>query len=317
MHPVGPLSPRVYWLRRVSGVVFAVLLLVGLVWFLAGRTSRSSAAQESVANVAASLAPTMTGVLAASSTAFPVPSSPARTSGSAMVTKLAKSVPATKSAAGTRATSSTNEAITKAGPTKAAPTKAAPTKATPTKATPTKPAPATTQAVPTKAVPTKAVEKKAVEKKTVPTASKPAAKPPAPSFDAQGNLLCADADMSVAAAPAAPVFQVGDKPRLLLTITNTGSRTCRRDVSGVLQIFTVFGSDGTRVWSTTDCFPGAGAEVRELTPGQQVQFTIKWSGTTSSPGCASPRALAPAGNYTLVGQLGKLASPPAQFTITG
>ena len=302
MHPVGPLSPRVYWLRRVSGVVFAVLLLVGLVWFLAGRTSRSSAAQESVANVAASLAPTMTGVLAASSTAFPVPSSPARTSGSAMVTKLAKSVPATKSAAGTRATSSTNEAITKAGPTKAAPTKAAP---------------ATTQAVPTKAVPTKAVEKKAVEKKTVPTASKPAAKPPAPSFDAQGNLLCADADMSVAAAPAAPVFQVGDKPRLLLTITNTGSRTCRRDVSGVLQIFTVFGSDGTRVWSTTDCFPGAGAEVRELTPGQQVQFTIKWSGTTSSPGCASPRALAPAGNYTLVGQLGKLASPPAQFTITG
>ena len=302
MHPVGPLSPRVYWLRRVSGVVFAVLLLVGLVWFLAGRTSRSSAAQESVANVAASLAPTMTGVLAASSTAFPVPSSPARTSGSAMVTKLAKSVPATKSAAGTRATSSTNEAITKAGPTKAAPTK---------------PAPATTQAVPTKAVPTKAVEKKAVEKKTVPTASKPAAKPPAPSFDAQGNLLCADADISVAAAPAAPAFQVGDKPRLLLTITNTGSRTCRRDVSGVLQIFTVFGSDGTRVWSTTDCFPGAGAEVRELTPGQQVQFTIKWSGTTSSPGCASPRALAPAGNYTLVGQLGKLASPPAQFTITG
>ena len=297
MHPVGPLSPRVYWLRRVSGVVFAVLLLVGLVWFLAGRTSRSSAAQESVANVAASLAPTMTGVLAASSTAFPVPSSPARTSGYAMVTKLAKSVPATKSAAGTRATSSTNEAITKAGPTKAAPTK---------------PAPATTQAVPTKAVP-----KKAVEKKTVPTASKPAAKPPAPSFDAQGNLLCADADISVAAAPAAPAFQVGDKPRLLLTITNTGSRTCRRDVSGALQIFTVFGSDGTRVWSTTDCFPGEGAEVRELTPGQQVQFTIKWSGTTSSPGCASPRALAPAGNYTLVGQLGKLASPPAQFTITG
>ncbi|HZM66134.1 MAG TPA: DUF4232 domain-containing protein [Nakamurella sp.] len=293
-------------------MVFAVLLLVGLVWFLAGRTSRSSAAQESVANVAASLAPTMTGVLAASSTAFPVPSSPARTSGSAMVTKLAKSVPATKSAAGTRATSSMNEAITKAGPTKAAPTKAAPTKAAPTKATPTKPAPATTQAVPTKAVP-----KKAVEKKTVPTASKPAAKPPAPSFDAQGNLLCADADISVAAAPAAPAFQVGDKPRLLLTITNTGSRTCRRDVSGALQIFTVFGSDGTRVWSTTDCFPGEGAEVRELTPGQQVQFTIKWSGTTSSPGCASPRALAPAGNYTLVGQLGKLASPPAQFTITG
>src|SRR5664279_3875776 len=280
MHPVGPLSPRVYWLRRVSGVVFAVLLLVGLVWFLAGRTSRSSAAQESVANVAASLAPTMTGVLAASSTAFPVPSSPARTSDSAMVTKLAKSVPATKSAAGTRATSSMNEALTKAGPTKAAPTK---------------PAPATTQAVPTNAVP-----KKAVEKKTVPTASKPAAKPPAPSFDAQGNLLCADADISVAAAPAAPAFQVGDKPRLLLTITNTGSRTCRRDVSGALQIFTVFGSDGTRVWSTTDCFPGEGAEVRELTPGQQVQFTIKWSGTTSSPGCASPRALAPAGNYTLV-----------------
>ena len=45
MHPVGPLNPKVYWIRRVSIVVLAVALLIGVVWFLASRTSRSSASQ--------------------------------------------------------------------------------------------------------------------------------------------------------------------------------------------------------------------------------------------------------------------------------
>ena len=35
MHPVGPLNPKVYWIRRVSIVVLAVAVLIGVVWFLA------------------------------------------------------------------------------------------------------------------------------------------------------------------------------------------------------------------------------------------------------------------------------------------
>ena len=43
MHPVGPLDPKVYWLRRVVVIGVAVLLLVGLVWFVVAK-ARSSAA---------------------------------------------------------------------------------------------------------------------------------------------------------------------------------------------------------------------------------------------------------------------------------
>jgi hypothetical protein len=102
-----------------------------------------------------------------------------------------------------------------------------------------------------------------------------------------------------------------------MVITNSGTETCQRDVSGTLQSFTVFAADGSRVWSTADCFPGEGAEVRELTPGQTLKYTIKWSGTTSQPGCAGDRAPVPAGDYTVVAQLGGLSSAPAAFAITG
>jgi len=130
-------------------------------------------------------------------------------------------------------------------------------------------------------------------------------------------LLCPDADITLTAAPSAPTFAVGDQPRLLLTVTNSGKQVCQRDVSGSLQTFTVFAADGSRIWSTADCFPGTGTEVRELTPGQQLQYTIKWSGTTSAPGCAGARTAVPAGAYTVIGQLGGLSSPPAAFTVAG
>jgi len=57
--------------------------------------------------------------------------------------------------------------------------------------------------------------------------------------------------------------------------------------------------------------------VREVTPGQALKYTIKWSGTTSAPGCAGERSVVPAGDYTVVAQLGGLSSPPAPFAITG
>src|SRR6476469_895561 len=103
MHPVGPLNPKVYWVRRVSIVVLAVAVLIGMVWFLASRTSRSSAGQDTAAAaVNTSAAPTLTGVLAASSGASrsTVPSpSPSPTvppaSGSAVASPAPSPGPAT------------------------------------------------------------------------------------------------------------------------------------------------------------------------------------------------------------------------------
>ena len=141
--------------------------------------------------------------------------------------------------------------------------------------------------------------------------------PPPPVYDAQGRLVCADADIRIAAAPAAPAFSLGDQPRLGMTVTNAGAQTCQRDVSGTLQTYTVLALDGSPVWSTADCFPGEGTEVRELTAGQQLSYVVKWSGTTSQPGCAGERTAVPAGDYLLVAQLGALSSAPAPFSITG
>src|SRR6476661_6299229 len=195
MHPVGPSSQTTYWIRRTLVMVLAVALLIGIVWYLAGRTSRTAAA----------------------------PASP-------------------------------------------------------------------------------------------PQAAPAAPAPPPPSYDADGRLLCVDTSVALTAKVPAEV-RSGSTVIVGMTITNSGTEACRRDVSGTLQVFTVFGADGTRLWSTADCFPGEGTEVRDLTPGQSVEYTVKWSGTTSAPGCAGERTPLPPGSYTLIAQLGALSSPPAAFTV--
>lgn len=296
MHPVGPLSSRVYWIRRAALVVVAVLVLIGMVWFLANRNS-SSARQQSDASLlgqSGSAVPTLTGELAASSvSALPsvLPSASASPSPSAAASP---SAPASESAA---ASPSPSDSAPPASPSEPAPsaspsasveaTSATGSVAPETPASPTEPAPPPTPAA------------------------------PPPSYDPQGRLLCADADIAVTATTSAPSYPVGQQPRLTLSVTNRGAQPCVRDLSGPLQIFTVFGADGSRIWSTADCFPGQGSDIRELAPGQVVAFTIKWSGTASAPGCSGDRAPVPPGDYTLVAQLGGLSSPPVGLAITG
>ena len=297
MHPVGPLTPKVYWVRRVAATVLAVAVLIGMVWFLATRSSRSAAVSDAAVTVAGSAAPTLTGELAASTAISPVPTHSSALSGSVSPSASGSGSPAAGSATGSGIASSPAEASAAAS----APAAAA--------------APAASE--PAAAAPAATPEATAATPEAPAAAPPPAPVPPPPSYDAQGKLLCADADVSVTAAPSAPAFAVGDQPRLLLTVTNIGTQVCQRDVSGSLQTFTVFGADGSRIFSTADCFPGTGSEVRELTPGQQLQYTIKWSGTTSAPGCTGERVAIPAGDYTVIGQLGGLSSSPAPFTVTG
>ena len=298
MHPVGPQTPKVYWVRRVAAVVLAVAVLIGMVWFLATRSSRSSAVSEAAGNVATSAAaPTLTGELAASTAISPVPIKSSAVSGSVSPSGSATGSPAAGSSASAASPAASASVPAVSVPAAAAvPAAPAVSAAAPSSPAAPEPAPAATPAAP---------------------APEPAPAPAPPSYDAQGKLLCADADISLTAAPSAPSFVVGEQPRLLLTVTNTGKQACQRDVSGSLQTFTVFGADGSRIWSTVDCFPGTGTEVRELAPGQQLQYMIKWSGTTSAPGCTGARSAVPAGAYTVIGQLGGLSSPPAPFTVTG
>ena len=118
------------------------------------------------------------------------------------------------------------------------------------------------------------------------------------------------------ATTGAPTYAVGDQPILGVSVTNTGSVTCTRDLSGPLQVFSVYTATGARVWSTADCFPGEGADIRTLAAGESVHYNIKWSGTTSSPGCATPRVPVPAGTYQLRVVIGSLTAAPARLIVS-
>jgi len=328
MHPVGPRSTGVYWMRRMLVAVLAVVVVAGVVWFVVRRASGPGVDPASE-NLSTTVTSQMTGVLAPTSESVVGSSSDGTgdsTAGSSAGTDSTET--STAKAGGTTSTSakstgkktggkaSKTTTGKKATGTKATNTKAANTKATNTKVTATK-------STGKKSTPAKdtSTGKKTTTGKSPATSAKPTkpttTAPPKPSYDAQGRLLCPDSSIRVVATSGAKSYPVGSQPILGMAVTNTGSKSCVRDLSGPLQVYTVYGKSGKRTWSTADCFPGEGTDVRQLAAGQTVNYNIKWSGTTSSPGCSTPREPVTAGRYTVVASLGKLASKPHAFTITG
>ncbi len=122
--------------------------------------------------------------------------------------------------------------------------------------------------------------------------------------------------MKLAPTTGAPSYQVGTQPIVGVTVQNAGSVPCVRDLSGPLQVFTVYTASGQRKWSTADCFPGVGKDVRVLDPGEILHYNVRWSGTSSTPGCHSVRTQLPAGNYVLKVSVGTLQATPAKFSLT-
>lgn len=296
-----------YWVRRLMVGVLALVVVAGVVWFVARKASGSGV------NTAADTSPVsssgvMTGVLASSS-------QPADTSGTA--TPSGSGSPSTSTKAGAPTTSSRPAGTAQSST--ATTSKAATT--TPVTTSATKTSPPATNTAPTSPATTGTTAKASTTTSHPPTTtSRPSTSkttPPPPSTDAQGRLICADTAIKVVATTGAPSFPKGSQPILGLSVTNIGSATCMRDLSGPLQVFTVHTAAGARVWSTADCFPGTGTDVRQLAPGQTVTYHIKWSGTTSQPGCTGQRVPVPSGSYTLTAAVGTAVSKPAPFTITG
>lgn len=127
---------------------------------------------------------------------------------------------------------------------------------------------------------------------------------------------CPDQSLAIKSTVEHPTYQVGAEPVFGIVITNISTGPCERDLGAGLQQALVYTLDGAqRLWSNSDCFPNATADVRTLTPGQQAAFTVKWSGTTSAPECAGERVPVAPGAYSVVAQLGALRSAPEPFNI--
>ncbi len=121
MHPVGPRTSRVYWFRRVTVGVLALVVVVGVVWFVVRKADGTKI------NTAAETSPpsgSMTGVLATSSQ--PPDTSHATTASQTTSSNAATSKPVTSKAVTSKAVTSKATAQVTANTAKAATTPAAP-----------------------------------------------------------------------------------------------------------------------------------------------------------------------------------------------
>lgn len=330
--PVGPLPPQVYWRRRALVIALAVVLLIGLVWFVvsraAGSPSPSGAALAGSSSQESSADGPLTGVLASpTSVASSIGSGPSSPSSrSAASSARSSAAPSSRTTSSAAPTSRSATASSAPGRTTASATPSAGATAplpqrtsTPTpqatltpKPTPTSPrATATTGKAPATTAPPKTSTSA-----PRPTTPKPTPTTTAPVRDAQGRLLCTRQGLQLTTTVGAPTYPSGAKPILGLTVTNTGSAECTQDVSGSRQVFTVTSAGGRRIWSTSDCFPGTGTDVRTLQPGESLQYNIKWSGTSSQPGCTGDRAVVPAGTYRVTAALGGWSATPVLLELS-
>ncbi|MCQ4117585.1 hypothetical protein [Rhodococcus tibetensis] len=132
---------------------------------------------------------------------------------------------------------------------------------------------------------------------------------------------CPDQSLAIKVAADKPTYLPGEEPSFTTVVTNIGTTPCQRDLGSSLQQVLVYTIDGSvRLWSNIDCFPQSAADLRTLAPGEQAQFTVKWSAKTSAPDCLTQpepqRDPVGPGAYTVVGQLGQLRSAPEPFNLS-
>jgi hypothetical protein len=146
---------------------------------------------------------------------------------------------------------------------------------------------------------------------TAPSDGVPVSDPPSGTAPPQP---CPDSALTVVASAAKPAYRVGETPVLKLTARNTGPVACVRDVGPRQQEMLLY-AGSTRIWSSNDCYPDGGTDIRTLSPGESVSSTVVWSGLSSQPGCAGTRTRVKAGSYDLVALVGGARSAPAKLVL--
>jgi hypothetical protein len=126
---------------------------------------------------------------------------------------------------------------------------------------------------------------------------------------------CVDSAIFVEATTDSSTYKVGKEPVLSLTIENTGSVACVRDVGPMANELKVE-SGGYRVWSSDDCSSSKKTKVVTLEPGDKFASTISWSGQLSEPGCPDINTLAKAGRYEVIGRNLGVSSEALPFALT-
>jgi hypothetical protein len=126
---------------------------------------------------------------------------------------------------------------------------------------------------------------------------------------------CLDSAILVEATTDSSTYKVGKKPVLTLTIENTGSIACLRDVGPKANELEVK-SGGYHAWSSDDCSPSKKKKIVALEPGDMVASTIEWNGQLSEPGCPEIDEVAKVGRYEVIGRNADVFSEATPFAVT-
>jgi len=148
-----------------------------------------------------------------------------------------------------------------------------------------------------------------------PTASSSAGPSGSPQPSASPDSTpCAPPALTATATTERNDYPVGGRPVLVLTVTNTGTTPCTRDLGqGAVELMVVSGSD--RIWSSDDCAPGGPAKPVVLAPLEESVTRLTWAGRRSQPGCAGDKAATQAGTYRVNARLGDLRVEGSAFVL--
>ena len=126
---------------------------------------------------------------------------------------------------------------------------------------------------------------------------------------------CKDSDIEVFATSDAGSYQIGETPRLTLTITNSGDVPCLRDVGPRANALNIT-SGGYHVWSSDDCNPNDKSKIVTLKPDEEVAASITWNGRITQKGCPNEGTPAKPGRYEVVGVNMEVQSDGTPFALT-
>jgi hypothetical protein len=139
---------------------------------------------------------------------------------------------------------------------------------------------------------------------------------PAPAPQAPAGGPCTDEEMSIRPVPAKTIVSQRTPIDIRLLIENSSGRSCSRDVGADLQELRIVKGAQT-IWSSDQCGPARGSDVRTFGPGDDREYMVTWNGKESTK-CSGgvPAGPAPAaGQYQLLGRLGSKHSAPVVLTI--
>jgi hypothetical protein len=127
---------------------------------------------------------------------------------------------------------------------------------------------------------------------------------------------CRDEALALTSTTDQATYALGASPRITLSVKNSSSTACTRDLgSGAVELLVFSGAD--RIWSSDDCNPSTATAVTALAPGAGQAVVKTWPGKRSRPGCSGSAAPAQAGTYRVVARVGTLRVDGAVFQLHG